>query len=62
MDQFDYTREHEIKAELVHDLLDQVLECVDFSKEYQHMYDGTIGRLYTATFYVVDMNKSERKE
>lgn len=62
VDQFDYTREYEIKAELVHDLLDQVLEYVDFTKEYRHMYGGELGRLYTATFYVADINETKRKE
>lgn len=62
VEQFDYTREYKIKESLVHDLLDQVLEYVDFTKEYRHMYSGELGRLYTATFYVADINEIKRKE
>ena len=62
VEQFDYTREHKIKESLVHDLLDQVLEYVDFTKEYRNMHGGELGRLFTAAFYVVDINKPERKE
>ena len=62
VEQFDYTREYKIKESLVHDLLDQVLEYVDFTKEYRHMHGGELGRLYTVTFYVADINETKRKE
>lgn len=62
INQFDYMREQVIKESLVHDLLDQVSQYADFTKEYKSMFGGELGRLYTITLYVVDMNNKDRKE
>ena len=62
INQFDYTREQVIKESLVHDLLDQASQYADFIKEYRPMFGGELGRLYTMTLYVADMNNKDRKE